>query len=195
VSLKQFQVSAPKPSPSTISQPQPDQQNPDGGGSSGSDDTPIENALDAVGRTRIPWFAYPLIALLVAVAAATPFVVRIRSRRRYLEQVAGMERTEQVQEFYRFYLTRFGRMGVAKPEYATPFEFAGENESRLAAFAANETGATFSRLTDSFVQAVYGGIRPDEPDLADYRAFYTAFYKNCRQYLGRPRYYLKFFRL
>lgn len=141
----------------------------------------------------IPLWVLAVILAILLIAAVIGF--RIWLRRRWFSKVRSKTPEEQVREMYQFFLRKFRQMKIRPVKGETPSEFAGRNALRMQPFrtAAGLESADFMSLTEILVRTEYGGYRPGPADLKQFESFYRSFYRNCRQYLGKVQYMIKFF--
>lgn len=169
----------------------------DGGGSSGTlDRDSTQQDYDA--RSYTASVAPALIALVVvavlAALIALAIVLRRRSRARRLARMLAQEPLQQMESIYLFLLRRLARMGFTVPAGMTLTEFAAAQQRRMAVLDA-ETGVSFARLTDVYVERTCARTEPNKDELAGFVAYYLGFHKAARAYLGRFKYFFKQFRL
>lgn len=141
------------------------------------------------------WYGYLLLILLVAAILAAPVLLKRYLRKRFYQKARALPPAECVETLYLRFMRNFGRMGIQRGKHATPYEFAYQAQRDLAAFAENEEGASFMRVTLAFVRASFGEKEPTQQDLRACCSFYESFYKNSRTYLGTPKYLRLYFRL
>ena len=102
---------------------------------------------------------------------------------------------EQVVEFYLFFLSRFERIGLGKPESVTALAFGANSDDSMELFEQNGGGATLEELSEEYTRCAYGNCEPTEGAIDRFDSFYRGFYKSCRKHVGLFKYLLKFFRL
>ena len=158
---------------------------------------------------------FSLFIVVVLAALAAPFVLKKRLRARWFAKTCELPPIQCVERFYLFFLKRFGKIKVQKPEESTLAEFAESVNATLSGFdvkpaiarggesadagvqagfgAAGSDRFDFKALTDVYCRGVYGGIAPTESELELYKDYYRKFYKALMEQMGRPRYALRFF--
>ncbi len=162
----------------------------------GLDPDSLEEDYDAQSYSNV----FPLIVVvLVAIAAiaaliACLFALRRRRRIKRLEALLDAPPADQARGIYQFLLSRMGRIGFSVPKGFTLLEFAQSQSGRMAVFDA-QAGASFVDLTRAYEQMTFGSFVPTDDDIVPFVAYYLAFWKAARAYLGNFRYFLKSFRL
>jgi hypothetical protein len=144
---------------------------------------------------NLPDWTYPvLLGILVLVVVGVVFLKRLL-RVRWYAKIRKLPAAEQVKQLYRFYLERFRRLRIVRPQQTTLREFAKKSASKMIVFADNKLEVPFFDLTLIYEYAGYGDQELDEETIKPFHVFHDAFYHNCLTYLGRFRYCLKYFRL
>lgn len=136
------------------------------------------------------WLLLPILFILLLAGAV---FAKLWMRKRWLRKLEPESNRIKVVEMYKYYMKRLRRMKIKKAPEDTPYQFVEKAESSLQHFTAE--GADFQKLTDLFVRASYGKEEITDKDFKGYLNFHQAFYKNCREYLGKFKYILKFFYL
>lgn len=136
-----------------------------------------------------------IIAAIVAVAGIVAYFVgrRVRRRRR-LERLQKLPPSEQVAAIYPFLMSKLTRVGVAIAPGQTLADYALANAATMEQFDAM-SGVAFADLTADYASVAYGGheLGQDAADRAG--AYYSSFWKACRQKIGNLKYFFKSFRL
>ncbi|MDR2610182.1 MAG: hypothetical protein LBC58_01870 [Clostridiales Family XIII bacterium] len=151
------------------------------------------NALFRVIRylsDRNLWLLAPL--LLCAGIGAAIAIKKIR-RRRWLVTVSAKPPGEQILLMYRYYLRKLRLMKVRKAPDHTLYQFAESAAPALQRFRSAD--ADFGELTEIYVKTCYSDEAANEEEVKKYRSFHREFYKNCRAYLGRFPYAVRFFKI
>lgn len=155
-------------------------------------DTSEEAAFQVVSYLKKShlWVLFPILPLLVAAGAV---FAKLRLRKQWLKKLEPESNRVKVTRMYPYYMRKLRRMKIIKAPEDTLFQFVEKAAGPLQHFEAE--GADFKRLTEIFVRASYGREEISDPEFNRYLSFHQVFYKNCRQYLGRLKYILKFFYL
>lgn len=132
------------------------------------------------------------LLLLIPVAVAAAYGIKARSRRRWKAAVESCDPETAARNYYLFLLDKFDKMGIYKDDDVTLRQFAADSADRTAAFATD--AADFEQLTQIYERLAYGGgsLRPGE--IEGFRSMYTAFYPALQRKLGKPQYWLQYFR-
>ena len=168
----------------------------------------VDNLQDQLGDTGAALQLFPpdllalLAALLVAALFALPVLLKKLQRRMRYNRLVKPGGQEAAKNLYRFFLDRFRKLKLARPDevslsaYAAGFEQSFERfEAPSAERLGVSEGSAFSRLTDLYVRSVYGDERLNDDEVAAFVRYYDSFYRNACRYVGRPRYVFQFFRL
>ena len=149
-------------------------------------DVDISGMLDNVQTIALdPPIPWPLIILLVIAAIVALLTLpRLIVHRMRLRRISAKPPRDQITRLYSFFLSRFKKLGIEKPEALTPVEFANLFRSRLAPYVGAQEAGTFDHLTALLVEQEYAGGEPDAEDLEYMHALYRDFYKRCRKELG-----------
>ena len=140
----------------------------------------------------IPLWVFWMVVGIVIIAAVIG--TKLLLRRRRFRKMMKLDPAEQVRAMYLFFLKKFRQLKVRPVTGESPMDFARRNAERLHVFKADDAAATdFTALTEILVRTEYGGIRPSLDDTTRFETFYRRFYRNCREYLGRIQYIVKFF--
>lgn len=151
------------------------------------------NAQGFLSEQVLWWVLIVLIALVVLCVLAV--AIKRFLRHRWYTAVLRQGPDEQVGELYRFFLSRFKKMGIAQPRGQTLAEFVRNNEMAFSLFESTAPAGDFMSLTKAYAHVTYGGEPASTDEVEAYHAYYGSFYKNARRYVGRFKYLLKFFRL
>lgn len=146
--------------------------------------------LQAIALNKsIPWVLIILGILLVIVLLAfvPPRLVRVMR----LAKIKQAPKDKQVEMLYSFFLSRFGKLGFAKPETLSPVQYANLFRERIFPYAGAQDACTFDHLTALLVWQRFAGIQPDEKDLECMYALYEEFYRKCRSELGFASYNIR----
>ena len=170
--------------------------NSGGGFEQAPDDDSLDGDYDAVSYTIDFPTVMAIIGVLVLIVLAIVayFLLRRRARMKRLRSILELEPAAQVEELYRFILTRLDRIGFAQPEGMTLIEFA-QTSQRPMDMITEETGVPFVTLTRTYISCVYGGYEPTESDVVPFAAYYLRFWKAARTHLGNLKYFFASFRL
>lgn len=141
----------------------------------------------AYGRLRTAWRT---LALALAALALLPLLVRTLRRRRLARLARGTPR-EQTIALYRFYLTRFARIGYGRAPWETEREYAARCAQPLAPYL--KGGTDLQRMTELYLDARYGGLPAAQADAQALAELYPVFLRNYRTLAGRWRYWTKSF--
>lgn len=147
--------------------------------------------LDAVtyDRSAASWLV-PLLVLAALLLASVPFLRR-RLRQRRLRRLTSGDPREQVIGLYRFYLSRFARLGCPRAPAQTELEYAARYGEQLAPYL--EGGPSLDEMTACYMDARYGGLPVPEERCQALAQFYPAFLRNYRALAGNVRYLTKYF--
>lgn len=171
-------------------------QGDDSGTNGGLDRDSTEQEYQAQSYTRDTPLALVIgivLAVLAAVVVAC-FLLRRRRRTRRLKRMLAQEPSQQVESLYLFLLSRLERLGFAVPAGITLTEYARASAARMATID-DVTRVPFAELTRVYVATTCGDIAPAEEDIVPFVAYYLAFWKAARGYLGNIKYFFKSFRL
>ena len=176
----------------------PDNQQSQGSPTEGSMMTYTQEALEdsfEVIAYGLEWWQQFLLALLIVLVIVVPVVVKKLLRWRWHKNVLAKRPEEQVADFFLFFLSRLGRIGLGKPDSVTALAFARNSDASLRAFEEAAGGVTVAELSDVYTRCAYGAKDVDEQTAGRFEQFYRSFYKSCRKHVGFFRYLYKFFRL
>ena len=81
------------------------------------------------------------IAVLAAAAVCAAFVIRYLRRRSWRMRVEALSPENQVVNYYRYFLSRFGRLGYKKPAHYTLYEYSDSIEHEASAFSSGDITA------------------------------------------------------
>lgn len=146
--------------------------------------------LQAIALNKsIPWVPI-ILGILLAIALVLLVPPRlVRARRLAKIKQAPVDR--QVEMLYSFFLSRFGKLGFAKPEALSPVQYANLFRERIFPYAGAQGACTFDHLTALLVWQRFAGIQPDKEDLECMYALYKEFYRKCRNELGFASYNIR----
>lgn len=164
------------------------------GSSLGQDDDSNNSLLDLI-TFNVPWYGWILIILLIVAIILAPIFIKRYTRKRFYEKAQALPPSEFVETLYLRFMRDFKRMGVKRGSQTTPYEFAYQTSHKLMGFANNEAYASFTRVSLAFVRCSFGGKEPTVADMNACSKFYESFYKNCRTFVGTPKYVRLYFRL
>ena len=151
------------------------------------------NAQELALNLPFPWQFLVLALVLLFLLLLT--VPRYLVHRLRLKRMTALRHDEQIAALYGFFLTRFEKLGIGKPEALSPVEYANMYRSRLNPYVGAQAAGTFDHMTALFVLSKYAGITPDDEDMACMRWMYWEFYARCRKQLGLVRYGFRHFTL
>ncbi len=162
----------------------------------GLDQDSLEEDYDAQSYSNVfPLIVVILVAIAVIVAlVAGFFALRRRRRIKRLQAMLEAPPADQARGIYQFLLSRLGRIGFSVPQGFTLSEFAQAQSGRMAIFDA-QAGVSFVDLTRVYEQMTFGSRVPTDDDIVPFVAYYLAFWKAARAYLGNCKYFFKSFRL
>ncbi len=152
-------------------------------------------SFDAINYEKLALGAF-IVGLCLAALIVGAILLRRSMRERRLAKIADKPASYQVWWIYQFLCGRFKRLKVERPETLTPMEFALGSQRRLVQFAQDTgSGVDFVRVTDIYLRSCFGGQTPTDQELSDVKAYYRAFFKNARRYVGNVRWIWKFWRI
>ena len=149
----------------------------------------IDNMRSLAFDTPIPVWLVVLGALALAIVLLIVPRIIVHSVR--LRRIASKHPREQITSLYRFFLTRFKKLGYEKPAALSPVEYANLFRSRLAPYVGAQEAGSFDHLTALLVQQQYAEDEPEADDLQCMYWMYRMFYKRCRKELGLFKYTFK----
>ena len=152
------------------------------------------------GDQAAAWVILRITALIIAlliIAAIVAIILLQRYRRTWrLKRIADRTNAYQAWFLYTFLLGRLRRLGIRKAAHLTPLEFAVGYSKAMTPFTRDTGGVDFVEVSLVYQDAVFGGIQPDDERLDRVRAYYRAFFKNARIYVGWPKWIIwKFWRI
>ncbi len=152
------------------------------------------------GDQAAAWVILRITALIIAlliIAAIVAIILLQRYRRTWrLKRIADRTNAYQAWFLYTFLLGRLKRLGIRKADHLTPLEFAVGYSKAMMPFTRDTGGVDFVEVSLVYQDAVFGGIQPDDERLDRVRAYYRAFFKNARIYVGWPKWIIwKFWRI
>lgn len=131
----------------------------------------------------------PVPFVLVALAVLARKLVRRRRRRR----LARLEPRAQVAGIYVDVTRRLGKLGLGRPAEQTPAEFSRDAAERLEVFWAWASEVSWDELSAAYERAHYGGIAPDDEELACCWAAWDRLPRCALRRVGRVKYCLHWF--
>ncbi len=159
---------------------------------------PVSENLTGTDQEQLTPVNYPThqwnplwLLLLIPVAIAGAYVLRILLRRRWRAQVQALPHEDAVMNYYRFFVKRLRRIGLKRPEGHTLRKFAEDTDLQLQPFAVGES--TFAALTQVYEGVLYGRRTVTEEEYRMFEDFYDHFCRSLRHELGPVRYYLRIF--
>lgn len=164
----------------------------------------IDDTLDPVPANvlalEMPPWAVAVLPLAVLLVLLVPLAVKKLLRRRRFSALMALPPAQRVGGFYRFFMGRFGRLGLGMPAGATVCGYARNFSDAFVQFergAGDEGddggGSAFETLTDVFARTAYGAAEPTEAECSLFESYYRSFYRRARRYTGRLRYVRLFF--
>lgn len=165
------------------------------------EDPNMKNTPDRLDNSNNPFFyvvsylkkshlwAWGLLLLILLIAGA--IALKLYTRRKWLRDLEKKTHEDRIKSMYSFYMRKLPRMGIVRQPADTLFQFAERAENQLNAFSAGDV--SFAQLTDTYVRVVYGKCPVSNRELNEYLIFQNMFYRNCRTYLGKFKYIVKFF--
>lgn len=150
----------------------------------------LQQAASAI-RYDSASFSWLGLLLLIPVAVIAAYVLRFVLKERWRKQVQTLPREDAVVNYYRFFLSRLGRMGLKKQPDHTLREFTQHIKAQLEPFESNNIH--FVQLTDTYEKVLYGRHRVSEEEYDRFERFYDTFHRAMRREIGTLKYYLKAF--
>ena len=141
-------------------------------------------------RANIPWLLLILACIIVIfalVALIRYLVYRIR-----FKKICAYSFDEQVVRFYMFFLSRFAKLKMAKPNSLTPVEYANLYRERLYPFVGAQTQGSFDHLTALLVFTQFKGDKLNKADLEPIYTLYRNFYPACKRKLGAFKLFFRY---
>ncbi len=132
------------------------------------------------------------LLLLIPAAVIAACVGRILWKRRWRRKVLGLGASAAVVNYYRYFLSRLGRVGLKRDQYRTLREFVSQEEQQLEPYAVE--GTTFGDLTGVYERVIYSHGPVTDEELNFFNRFYDRFLYNLRHEYGTAKYYLLLFR-
>ena len=166
-------------------------QNADGEGEDDADTTGTSGNAQGILLEQVAWWALIVLLVVLLIVLLVVLVKRLL-RRRWYAGVVAKPNDEQVREFYLFFLERFRRLKIVRPQGQTLAEFTRNYDDKFAYFERTAPAGTFGDLTQVYTGVVYGDAPASDEAATRFRDYYAAFYKNARGYVGRLRYLVKF---
>ncbi len=142
----------------------------------------VEGARKVALNSSIPW---PLLILIVFVLVVVLLVLpRFVVRKVRWQRMRNKGNGTYVITLYRFFLSRFAKLGFAKPDAMTPVDYANKFRERIYPFAGAQEAGSFDHLTALFVAQQYGDVPVADEDLKAMDYLYESFYRKARKELG-----------
>lgn len=138
---------------------------------------------------NLPWIVLVLLLVLALV------LLWRRQRQARLARMAEQPAEWRVWYLYHWLLKRFRRLGIEKPQNSTPLEFAMATRAQLTPFARGTGGVDFLAVTLAYQRACFGAAENPDEDCRLVEAYYRAFFKNARDYVGGAKWLLTFWRM
>lgn len=161
----------------------------------GYDPNNPDQEIDNIAYLVLTWEAVILAMLIFLVVLAVVSFWRYRRTLR-LKRIERKSPSYQAWYLYTFLVERFRRLKLAKPEQLTPLEFAVGFSKPMLPFTRGTDGVDFVDVSSIYQDAAFGGMQPTVEELFQLKAYYRAFFKNARQYVGWPKWVLwKFWRV
>lgn len=159
----------------------------------GFDVSSLEEVYELITYSKYSyWFLLiPIVILLLIIGY---FVGRRIWRRVRLECWMQLGVEGCVSCLYPFLMSRLARVGIARAEGQTLYDFCSSNKATLERFDA-DAGVLFESLTAAYTGVVYGNTHLTEAQLERFCAYYRSFWKAARHYLGVTKYFFRSFRL
>lgn len=137
-----------------------------------------------------------LVGLLIVALIVGIILARRAMRERRLRKIEGQPASYRMWYLYSFFLTRFKRMKIRKPEHLTPYEYALGFRKPMQQFTKDTDGVDFVQVTTAYMNACYGDGSVSDEEYERVKKYYRAFFKNARRYVGWPKWVLwKFWRI
>lgn len=137
-----------------------------------------------------------LFIVLVLLVLASPFAIKLWTRRRWYAKTCALPPAKAVERFFVFFMKRFRILKIRKRDDQTLADFVDASKGQLAPFAeANEDGVEFASVAGAYSGVVYGKAEPSPEELEQIKAFYSGFYKAFAQASGKVKYALRFWRV
>ena len=133
-----------------------------------------------------PWL------LLIPVAIALPYLIRFIHTRRWLRRVRSMPREAAAACFFKYFLSRFKRIGLKKPPESTLREFAENTAVQTESF--DSCGVRFAELTGIYERLLYGHLPLSEEEYQKFEHFFRSFKPSLRREIGTVKYCLTAYR-
>jgi len=140
---------------------------------------------------ELPMSLKVLLVLLPFAIVALIVWLRYRKRARRLAKMRGQPYTERVAYLYNFFIKGFGRLGIERPESATPLEFALSASNEMTGFMRNASKADFLGVTLIYQRAVFGAGNVSERDYRYVEDYYKSFFKNAHRRMGHLKWVLR----
>ncbi|MDO4183087.1 MAG: DUF4129 domain-containing protein [Coriobacteriia bacterium] len=135
------------------------------------------------------------IAALIVLALAILVLIWDQRRKRRLQKWAQEPVQTRIYHMYDYFVDRFAKMGLRRPENMTLLEYALASRQNMAPFAQGTRGVDFLALTLAYQRACYAAGSATEADGTLFESFYQAFYKNARTYVGKRKWLFLYWRM
>ena len=164
-----------------------------GGSSFNIDNSELEmgSATRIVAPNWLPVVIRIVLLLLVVLVIA----VRKMMRKRRCERIRALPNRERVEQFYRMFVSAFGKMKIGVPQCQTLREYVGGAVGEIGRFEGVVDKPVFEDLTQTYSDVMYGAKEPSDGELKSYDDYYRTFYRNARRFVGPVKYIRLFFRI
>lgn len=150
----------------------------------------LQQAASAI-RYDSASFSRLWLLLLIPVAVIAAYALRFVLKRRWRARIQALPREDAVVNYYCFFLSRLGRMGLKKQPDHTLREFVQHAKTQLEPFESDNV--PFAYLTNVYEKVLYGHHRVSEEEYDHFERFYDTFHHALRREVGTLNYYLKAF--
>lgn len=134
---------------------------------------------------------YILIAVLIALACAAPFVIRHLMHKRWENKVHQAGPTAGAVMVYEWLTKKLRYAGFTRPPDVTLNKYMKSQRRAMKSFAVGS--ADMYALTRSYQEIIYGCRKLDDVEFGRFWKVYEAFRGNMKKKLGRFRYALHYF--
>lgn len=131
------------------------------------------------------------VLLLVLAVLASPFAVKYMLRKRRREKIENMSPSDGAAYLYKYFLSKFPIVHIAKGKNVTVLEYARDNARELKHFD-TENGVTFAEISETYNRMIYGKIAPTQQEYSRFKEFYDSFCPNVKKRIGKFRYAFMF---
>ncbi|MDD7409296.1 MAG: DUF4129 domain-containing protein [Anaerovoracaceae bacterium] len=136
---------------------------------------------------------YILIAVLIALALAAPFVIRHLLQKRWENKVQKAGPTEGAVMIYQRLLKKLRYAGFDRPPEVTLLKYMRSQRRAMKSFAVGS--ADMYALTRAYQEIIYGYRKLNEVEFNRFWKVYKAFRGNMKKKLGRFRYAVHYFQI